>query len=83
MCQTIWWSPDLPGGEFASAGADSPSVIAPFHPVTGRIGAKKGSCSRLVRRTIGRRIGIQEMSGQQVFDAIMGVITISSFSIIY
>ena len=41
-------------------------------------GAKTGACPSPVRRTINGRIGIQEMSGPQVFDAIVGVIIFSS-----
>ncbi|WP_271670105.1 hypothetical protein [Bradyrhizobium sp. CCBAU 51627] len=69
----------LPGAEFAPRwkGIVLPETVA-FDRSPGRSGAKTGFCPTLVRRTINRRIDIQEMSGQQTFDAIIGVIIFSS-----
>ena len=64
----IYQKPNLPAPE-----ADSPSETIAFVLSPGRVDAKTGSCPRLVRRTINGRIGIQEISDQQTFDAIIGV----------
>jgi hypothetical protein len=56
----------------------SPPEETRIGPFLQPAGAKTGACSSLVRRTINGRIGIQEMSGSQVFDAIIGVIIFSS-----
>ena len=59
----------------------APLDTVAFDLLAGTADAKTGSCPRLVRRTINRRIDIQEMSGQQTFDAIMGVAIFSSIMV--
>jgi hypothetical protein len=60
---------------------DRPLRSGAHRPRPAAAGEETGACPRLVRRTINGRIGIQEMSESQVFDAILGVITSSSIVI--
>jgi hypothetical protein len=60
--------PGIAPREFAVSGSENQAS-----------GEKSGDCSTLVRRTINRRISIQELSEKPKFDAIIGPPKDSSF----